>query len=354
MSPGDDLGHERLAGPRPARPRLRRLFNPVSGWFRRLERRTNIWLCKAVYPRLPGAHLPYAWQLDRHLTVAEADIALPHLPVGFDGMKVLLVTDLHAGPFLSPAALGRAFDRLLSLEPELIVLGGDLTTGRVEEFDPFAPLFTRVARACPVYAVLGNHDHYSGDPMGLVDRIEATGIPVLHNDSVTLWRNGSALRLAGIDDLYCGEPDLDAALANPTSLGRSRQATNRSAPALTSPSETTILLSHNPDIFFAARRHGVSLVLAGHTHGGQIRIPGLPVLVRMSRYRLDEGHYTAGDAQLVVSRGLGVTGLPLRIFCPPEAVLLRLRLANRPSRVSRIAPEAGASRCRTGMNGESV
>ncbi len=86
----------------------------------------------------------------------------------------------------------------------------------------------------------------------------------------------------------------------------------------------TLLLSHNPDIFPEAVQRRVSLVLSGHSHGGQIRVPGLPGLVRQSRFRFDEGCFRAGDSQLVVSRGLGATGLPLRIACPPEAVLLSL------------------------------
>ena len=73
----------------------------------------------------------------------------------------------------------------------------------------------------------------------------------------------------------------------------------------------------------------VALVLAGHTHGGQVRIPGRPVLVRMSRYRLDEGRYTAGECELIVSRGLGASGLPLRVYCPPEAIVVTLRAGDR-------------------------
>ena len=91
-----------------------------------------------------------------------------------------------------------------------------------------------------------------------------------------------------------------------------------------------ILLSHNPDVFFDAVWRGVALVLSGHTHGGQIRLPGLPLAVKMSRYALDEGRYTTDGVELVVSRGLGVTGLPLRYACAPEAVFLRLRTAPSP------------------------
>jgi predicted MPP superfamily phosphohydrolase len=131
---------------------------------------------------------------------------------------------------------------------------------------------------------------------------------MLMKRAVTLERGGATVQLAGIDDLNAGAPDLDAALAGPPLL----------------------LLSHNPDVFFVAALRGVRLVFSGHTHGGQVRIPGLPVLVRMSRFRLDEGHYATGDAQLVVSRGLGVSGIPLRVACPPEAMLLTLEPASRP------------------------
>ena len=123
--------------------------------------------------------------------------------------------------------------------------------------------------------------------------------------SVELRRGAARLTLAGVDDLLLGRPDLEAALADTT--------------------PPVLLLSHNPDLFFDAARRGVSLMLAGHTHGGQIRIPGLPVCVRQSRYRLDEGRYRSGATELVVSRGLGAVALPWRVACSPEAVLLRLR-----------------------------
>ena len=153
-----------------------------------------------------------------------------------------------------------------------------MTTSLVSEMERQRTQFGALRAPLGVFAVLGNHDHYTGDPAAMRAFMEECGVTVLHNRSVTLH-------------------------------------------------VTTILLSHNPDIFFDAARRGVALVLSGHTHGGQIRIPGLPVLVRMSRYRLDHGHYETDGAQLVVSRGLGVTGMPLRIACSPEAILLRLRAA---------------------------
>src|SRR5262249_14289875 len=113
-----------LLGPLPAMPRLRRLFDP-RGWFRRLEREVNFQLSAHVYPHIPGIALPYAAQLERLLTVSEAEIPLEGLPAAFAGMKLLLITDIHVGPFLRPDTLRRAFDRLRTLAPDLIVIGGD-------------------------------------------------------------------------------------------------------------------------------------------------------------------------------------------------------------------------------------
>jgi predicted MPP superfamily phosphohydrolase len=217
------------------------------------------------------------------------------------------VTDIHAGPFLPPPVLLRTFDRLLTLCPELILLGGDLATSRVEEVRESSAAFRRLSAPLGVFAVLGNHDHYTGEVAGLRRCLEECGVRVLHNESVELRRAGASLLLAGIDDLHQGDPSLDRAL----------EGFDGTRPSL--------LLSHNPDIFPEAARRGVSLVLSGHTHGGQVRIPGLPVLVRQSRLRLDEGRFAADGTEIVVSRGLGVVGIPLRLACPPEAVLLTLR-----------------------------
>ena len=294
-----------LGGVHPASPRRRRLFDPIHGWFRTFERAANLWLSRYFFAYVPGIHAVYTLQLRHHLTVSEGEIAVRGLPEPFRGLRVLLVTDLHTGPFLAPAALASVFRRLSRLAPDLILVGGDVATTRVEDLDRFEPALRLLQAPLGVFGVLGNHDHYTGEPLAVARFLERAGIQMLMNRAVTLERGGAVLHLAGIDDLNSGAPDLEAALAGPPHL----------------------LLSHNPDVFFVAALRGVPLVLSGHTHGGQVRIPGLPVLVRMSRFRLDEGHFASGDAQLVVSRGLGVSGIPLRVACPPEAVLLTLRPA---------------------------
>jgi hypothetical protein len=300
--------HEAHAIPRPH-------FDPRSGWFRRIERATSLFLSRSVYPWVPGAAWPYGRILAAGLTVAEAEIAIPGLPAALDRTTILFVSDVHAGPFLSAQALASAFTRLRALRADVIVHGGDLATSGVRECLPHAEALRSLTAPLGVYAVFGNHDHYTHDLAGLRALYERCGVRVIDNEAAVLERGGGRLALAGIDDWNIGTPRLDEALE------RARAQ---------APGAPIVLASHNPDAFFAAARRGVALVLAGHTHGGQVRIPGRPVLVRMSRYRLDEGRFRAEGCELVVSRGLGASGLPVRLFCPPEAVLVTLRVGAPP------------------------
>jgi predicted MPP superfamily phosphohydrolase len=300
-----------LAEPAPARPRRRPLFQPERGWFRRLERAVSLWLARHVFPWMPGLASIYSAQVRRMLVLSDATVHLPGLRPGLAGMKVLLLTDVHAGPFLHPAAVAEAVAKLSALAPDLVLHGGDLATSGLDEVDDVLAALAPLRGSLGTFAVLGNHDHYVEDVAALTRKIEAAGIQVLHNRAVVLERGGARLVLAGVDDLLMGKPDLDAALATagPRHVGT-----------------PVVLLSHNPDVFFDAAARGIPLVLSGHTHGGQVRLPGLPVLVRQSRYRLDEGRYVSPSrrAEIVVSRGFGTTGVPLRVHCPPEAILLHL------------------------------
>jgi predicted MPP superfamily phosphohydrolase len=297
-----------LAAPSRAPRGRRHLFHPQRGWVRRLERSVNHLLSARVFPAVPGIHLPYGRQLRAQLSLTEGDVEVAGLPLPFDGLRVLVVTDPHAGPFVSVRDLGEAFERLMQLAPDLVLVVGDLITARTVELTGFVDAYRRLSAPHGVFAVLGNHDYYSGEPRRVAAGIEALGFRLLHNDSFALERGGATLSLAGVDDLLMGRPDLDAALAG------------------TRP--PVVLLSHNPDLFFDAARRGVALTLSGHTHAGQIRVPGLPVIVRQSRFRLDEGRFRHRDSELIVSRGLGTVGLPLRLACPPEALLLTLRAAD--------------------------
>ena len=305
--PQQPIERQELDSPAKARERRRRWFDP-RGWFRGLERAASHHLSRNIYPRLPGLSWPYSRILSKHLPLSEVSIALRGWPRAFEGMRVLVVSDIHAGPFVSVGALEHAIDRLVALQPDLILVAGDLLTARVEEWAIHRDAFAKLRAPLGTFAVMGNHDHYTGDVEFVIKSAEAAGIRVLNNRSHDLIRDGEVLSLAGVDDLVAGRPDLDAALAGTT--------------------DPVILVSHNPDLLFDAARRGVALMLSGHTHGGQVRLPGLPVLVRQSRYRLDEGRFEVGETQAIVTRGLGAVGVPLRFRCAPEALWLTLRSAD--------------------------
>jgi hypothetical protein len=285
----------------------RKAFRPVSGPLRKVERKVSHGLSRWLYPRIPGIHWVYESILRRRLTVSEAEVAVRGLPAPLSGLRLLLLTDLHLGPFLSRNGVAEVLSRIARLRFDVILHGGDLATSRASDFSGCADLLGALRAPLGAYGVLGNHEHYTREAPRLAREIEAAGVRLVQNSSVIVERGGAALLLAGIDDFNAGQPDLDSAL--------------RGAPR----DVPIVLLSHNPDVFFDAAERGVALVLSGHTHGGQIRIPGLPVLARMSRFRLDEGRYIFQETELVVSRGLGAVGLPVRVACPPEAVLLEIR-----------------------------
>jgi predicted MPP superfamily phosphohydrolase len=284
-------------------------FDPKSGWFRRFERATSLFLSRHVWWRVPGSFIPYAPILQHSLTVAAAEIPIADLPAPFHGTTVLFVSDVHAGPFLSRAALARAFAALGTLSADLVIHGGDLATSNVREILPHKAAIAGLTAPLGAFAVFGNHDHYTGDLAGVSRFFASCGVTVLNNDAIALSRGGARIGLAGIDDWNIGRPDLEKAVAKARAIA---------------PAAPVVLISHNPDVFPEAAARGVALTLSGHTHGGQVRIPGRPVLVRMSRYRLDEGRFEHEGKHLVVSRGVGVSGIPLRIACSPEAVLVTL------------------------------
>ncbi len=285
-------------------------FDPKSGWFRRIERATSLFLSHEVWPRVPGGSLPYSAILERFLTVAVAEIPIVNLPAPFDGIRVLFLSDIHAGPFLSRGALARVFARLATLEADVVIHGGDLATSNVQEIRHHEDAVGRLTAPLGAFAVYGNHDHYTHDVEEVGRFFESCGVRVLNNDAIAVSRDGARIALAGIDDWNIGRPDLDLAMLRAGEVA---------------PGAPIVLISHNPDASLEASARGVALTLSGHTHGGQVRIPGRPVLVRMSRFRLDEGRFEHHGAHIVVSRGLGVSGIPLRIACAPEALLVTLR-----------------------------
>jgi predicted MPP superfamily phosphohydrolase len=225
-------------------------------------------------------------------------------------LRIAWLTDLDHGEFVRTASVRAWVDAALREAPDLVLLGGDLvdqTPGADGDAELFAEL-ARLRAPLGVLAVPGNHDHgrFGGiDPF--VAHLRGAGIEVLVNRGVAVRDD---LHVAGLDDYRNGRPDLGAALRDRPEVG------------------ATLLLSHNPDALPEVPID-VGLTLSGHTHGGQVVLPGVGALYTSSQYgdRFLAG-WVEGPARGYVSRGLGVSSLPVRINCPAELTILDLMPAS--------------------------
>jgi predicted MPP superfamily phosphohydrolase len=245
---------------------------------------------------------PYMLTLERH------EIYLKRLPRQLDRLRIVHLSDIHHGPFTGSAQVERAIETANSLEPDLIALTGDYVSHERAYAAPCAEMLGRLHAPYGVYAVLGNHDHWTDAPL-ITDLFQLAGIRMLINEGLRFEARGATLWLAGVDDTMVGLEDLPLALAG------SRE------------DEMKLVLAHNPVILRRAARASVDLVLSGHTHGGQVTWRSEKSASGRPHRRLLRGLGRQGNTQIYVSRGLGTVVLPLRYGCPPEVSLLELRCA---------------------------
>ncbi|MEZ5966901.1 MAG: metallophosphoesterase [Planctomycetota bacterium] len=285
---------------------------PLTGrrtWWRRWASIAAAGLNRAV-DRLPPGRWLHA-RAQRQLEVHFFDVALRRGGRGLDGMKLAFLSDLHAGSCMDERDLCRIFARVMETAPDAVCLGGDLINTREREILLYREPLKLLRAPLGVFAVPGNHDHFFGRDIGLWQAfLQDQGVQVLCNRGMRLEREGAGVWLCGVDDLTEATPDLAAAL----------QGWNGQEPV--------VLLSHHPDFFFEAAAVGVDVTLSGHTHGGQIRVFG-KVLCQHSRFGWLQGRVINNGHQLYVSRGVGVTVLPVRYGAPPEIPVLRLSAAER-------------------------
>lgn len=241
--------------------------------------------------------------------VRRVKIALPDWPAGVPAIRAMLISDIHvAGPDMPPSRLRRIVAQVNEIAPDVVLIAGDLVSEKrlasrfysmAEAVAPLARLRSRLG----TFAVLGNHDHWS-DREGARAALAAAGVRLLENDAAAV----GPLAIGGLDDDFTGHDNL------PLTLSRLRAVAG-----------ARVLLSHSPDPFPEVPA-GVRLMLAGHTHCGQIAPWPIGPVSNMSRYG---ERYACGLAQeegkiLIVSAGLGTSILPLRLGAPPDMWLLTL------------------------------
>ena len=240
------------------------------------------------------------------LSVEQHTISLRRLPSSLDGLRIVQLSDIHHSPFTGSAQIERAVETTNRLAPDLIALTGDYVSHERSFAAPCAELMGRLRARHGVYAVLGNHDHWTDAPL-ITDLFRAEGIRVLINEGMRFEHGGAAFWLAGVDDTMVGLEDLPLALSGARA------------------DEMKLLLAHNPVILRRAARAGVDLVLSGHTHGGQVAWRSERNAFGRPRRRLLKGLGSRAGTQIYVTRGLGTSVLPIRYGCPPEVSLLELR-----------------------------
>ncbi len=254
------------------------------------------------------------WSAERLPAVTRRTLVFDNLPPGLDGLRIAHLSDVHAGIHMSGEKMAAIVAHTNALQPDLIVQTGDM----IDISQLFIPDYVRAFRdlhaPLGVVSVLGNHDRYTGED-AVVKCVRDAGQVFVRNGAHVIEHRGAALALVGIDDprnWRADDPqdeDLDAAL----------RLTPHQSEAF------RILLAHRPGAFDGAAPRGIPLTLAGHIHGGQFYLPviGWSPGRLITKYVM--GHFTQGDSQLYVSRGLGVVGVPLRVFAPPEIALFELR-----------------------------
>ena len=253
------------------------------------------------------------WLEPASLNNEDHELTLPGWPSSCDGLRVAVLADLHVGsPFNGIDKLEHIVDLTLKAKPDLILLAGDyiihgVVGGKFVEPETIAKGLQRLAAPLGVFAVLGNHDRWRGGE-GIRTALESHGIKVLDDDSVPLKLAECRIWLAGLSDFWTGARAYQAALA------------------LIPPGAPAIAFTHNPDSFPVLPKP-VSLTIAGHTHGGQVRLPLLGRLVVPSDYgeRYANGHVVENGRHLFVSPGLGTSIFPVRFLVPPEVSVLTLR-----------------------------
>ncbi len=225
---------------------------------------------------------------------------------GHGRLRVAVVSDAHLGAYKNRDWLVKVVDRVNALRPDVVILDGDLVTNTagLSELDPLRELKS----AYGSFAALGNYDYHVG-AVDVRKQLGSYGVQTLTNRSVPVDVAGRRLRFIGLDDYWFGDPDWNKAMSQ------------------VEPDAVKILIVHNPDFAPAAEVRGIDLTVAGHTHGGQIRLPFIGPLDRLPitiGQRFDMGLFDFGPMKLFITPGVGESGPRARLFDPPEISVLTI------------------------------
>lgn len=244
---------------------------------------------------------------NRHLETTYYTYKAEQLGADLEGYRIVQISDLHNVKFGKNNQ--KLVDRIRECEPDMIVLTGDLVDSNHTNVDRAVQFVDEIVKICPVYYVTGNHEYWldTSEYENLMDGVASAGVIILDDQVVEISRGDAKFRLVGLDDKTLADGTLEALLSDEKEL--------------------TVVLAHEPQYLARYAGTGVDLVLSGHAHGGQFRLPFVGGIVAPDQGFLPE--YTAGEyymngTEMIVSRGLGNSVIPVRLFNYPEIVCVDL------------------------------
>jgi predicted MPP superfamily phosphohydrolase len=249
------------------------------------------------------------------ISLEQVTLRVKSLPPDFEGFRIALISDLHFAPFTGATEIGKAVARINELRPDLVAAVGDFVTdtslrsnrANARFAEPCAAVLANLRSQVGTVAVLGNHDHVT-DPKFVAGALKEHGIRVLRNENFYIERGTRRLWIAGIDDALKRAADVNRSISG--------------IPA----GELIIALVHEPDVADTFSKYPIALQLSGHSHGGQVRMPGVGALyLPPLGQKYPAGLYHIAQMQLYTTRGIGMIGIPVRFDCPPEVTLITLK-----------------------------
>ena len=254
---------------------------------------------------------------NKHLETTHYTYAAEQLGADLEGYRIVQISDLHNAKFGKNNQ--KLVDRIRECEPDMIVLTGDLVDSNYTNVDRAVQFVDEIVKICPVYYVTGNHEYWleKSEYDELMDGLIGAGVVILDDQVVEISRGDAKFRLVGLDDKSLADGTLEALLNN----------THNVVHEDSDEREFTVVLAHEPQYFARYAGTGVDLVLSGHAHGGQFRLPFVGGIVAPDQGFLPE--YTAGEyymngTEMIVSRGLRNSVIPVRLFNFPEIVCVEL------------------------------
>ena len=252
------------------------------------------------------------WEGARLPEVTRRTLYFDNLPAGLDGLRILHLSDVHAGIHMGPEKMERLVAQANALVPDLVLQTGDMIDISPSFIPDYVRAFRELEAPLGVITGLGNHDHYTGTA-AVIKGVQDAGHILVRSGHQLVERNGATLAVLGVDD------PLDWRFDDPQ--GAEVDEVDRSAP----PDAFKILMAHRPGAWDAARVRNIPLTLSGHIHGGQFYLPGVGWSAGRLITKYVMGHFQDGASQLYVSRGIGVVGVLIRVFVPPEMELFELK-----------------------------